>query len=75
MVILPIGLYYLFTAIAIASHEINVTISILCAMPTMVVIAMLAQNQNSDNDFCAGMIGITTACSAVTIPLVCYVIG
>ena len=50
---------------------IAVTLSVLCALPSMASIAMIAETQHSDGDYAAGMIFITTLFSLVTLPLVC----
>ena len=75
MIIVPLILYYGLTALAITTHEIVVTISVLCGLPTMVAVAMLAQIQGSDGDFGAAIIFVTTVCSVVTLPFICYFMG
>ena len=50
---------------------IAVTLSVLCALPSMASIAMIAETQHSDGDYAAGMIFITTLFSIITLPLVC----
>lgn len=72
MCIVPLILYFGLSALAITTHEIVVTISVLCGLPTMVAVAMLAQIQGSDGDFGAGIIFVTTVCSVVTLPFICY---
>lgn len=50
---------------------IFVTLCILCALPTMSSVVMVAENQKSDGDYAAGIIFVTTLISVVTLPVVC----
>lgn len=50
---------------------ILVTLGILCALPTMSSVTMVAENQKSDGDYAAGIIFVTTLISVVTLPVVC----
>ena len=71
MVLLPIVLYTVMSHIPFIDRSIAVTLSVLCALPSMASIAMIAETQHSDGDYAAGMIFITTLFSIVTLPLVC----
>lgn len=75
MVLIPLFLYNVMSYFTVTTHEIIVTISVLSGMPTMIVMAMLAQNQHSDSDFAAGIIFVTTLFSLVTLPFICYFMG
>ena len=71
MVLLPIAFYTIMHYIPSIDRSIAVTLSVLCALPSMASIAMIAETQHSDGDYAAGMIFITTLFSIVTLPLVC----
>ena len=71
MVLLPIAFYTIMHYIPSIDRSIAVTLSVLCALPSMASIAMIAETQHSDGDYAAGMIFITTLFSIITLPLVC----
>ena len=71
MVLLPIAFHAAMSRIPSLDQSIAVTLSVLCALPSMASIAMIAETQHSDGDYAAGMIFITTLFSIVTLPLVC----
>ena len=71
MVLLPIAFYTVMHHISSIDRSIAVTLSVLCALPSMASIAMIAETQHSDGDYAAGMIFITTLFSIITLPLVC----
>ncbi len=71
MLLLPIMVYALLSHIQVVSQDIAVTISILCALPTMSSVAMMAESQHSDSDYVTGFIFVTTLVSIVTLPVVC----
>lgn len=71
MVLLPIAFHAVMSHIPSLDQSIAVTLSILCALPSMASIAMIAETQHSDGDYAAGMIFLTTLFSIVTLPLVC----
>lgn len=60
MVLLPIAFYTIMHYIPSIDRSIAVTLSVLCALPSMASIAMIAETQHSDGDYAAGMIFITT---------------
>ena len=71
MILLPIAFYTIMHYIPSIDRSIAVTLSVLCSLPSMASIAMIAETQHSDGDYAAGMIFITTLFSIVTLPLVC----
>lgn len=71
MILMPLAVHGILVNISAVSREIAVTISILCALPTMSSVAMTAESQKSDSDYAAGMIFATTIFSVVTLPVVC----
>ena len=71
MILLPIAFYTIMHYIPSIDRSIAVTLSVLCALPSMASIAMIAETQHSDGDYAAGMIFITTLFSIITLPLVC----
>lgn len=71
MFLAPLAVYAALTHISWVAQDIAVTVSILCALPTMSSVAMMAENLHSDGDYAAGMIFVTTLLSIVTLPLVC----
>lgn len=75
MIGVPVLLFALFSRLSWLSHDMAVTLSMLAAMPTMSTIAMLAQSQKSAGDYAVGIVFVTTLLSAVTLPLVCLLIG
>lgn len=71
MILAPVLVYMVLHRIPLIDNNIAVTISILCGLPTMSSVAMMAENMHSDSDYCAGMIFVTTILSIVTLPAVC----
>ncbi len=71
MLLLPIALYAVLSRIPVISQPLALTAAMICAMPSMSAVAMLAQAQGSDTDYAAGIVFLTTICSIVTLPLVC----
>ena len=51
----------------------ELAMTVLSALPTMTSIAMLAKSQKSEGEYSAGGIFVTTLCSIVTLPMVCYI--
>ncbi len=74
MFLLPLAVYGILRCIPLVEQDIAVTISILCALPTMSSVAMIAESQRSDSDYAAGMIFVTTLVSIATLPLVCFLL-
>lgn len=74
MILLPLLVFAILSHIPAVTQEIAVTISILCSLPTMSSVAMVAESQHSDSDYAAGMIFVTTLFSIVTVPVVCMLL-
>lgn len=70
MCLLPIAFYYGLLYFGVEGN-IATTMALLASLPGMSSVVMLAQKQKSAGDYAAGMILVTTACSVITIPLVC----
>lgn len=75
MLLMPVIVYTVLCKIPAINHNITVTISILCALPTMSSVAMIAETQHSDSDYAAGFIFVTTLISIITLPVVCLAFG
>lgn len=73
MVIFPI-LFYLLVGLFPISAEIHLTIALLAAMPAMSSIVMMAKASNSEGDYAMGGIFVTTVCSIITLPVVCWIL-
>ena len=71
MLLLPVLVYAALSHIPAADQNVAVTIGILCALPTMSSVAMMAESQHSDSDYATGFIFVTTLLSIVTLPVVC----
>ena len=71
MLLLPILVYAVLSHIPAVDQNVAVTIGILCALPTMSSVAMMAESQHSDSDYVTGFIFVTTLISIVTLPVVC----
>ena len=71
MLLLPILVYAVLFHIPAVDHNVAVTIGILCALPTMSSVAMMAESQHSDSDYVTGFIFVTTLLSIITLPIVC----
>lgn len=74
MILAPVLVYALLDHISFIDAEIAVTISILCGLPCMSSVAMIAESMHSDSEYCAGMIFVTTILCIVTLPVVCALI-
>ena len=71
MLLLPILVYSILSHISAVNQNVAVTIGILCALPTMSSVAMMAESQHSDSDYATGFIFVTTLISIITLPVVC----
>ena len=71
MLLLPVLVYAVFSHIPAVEQNVAVTIGILCALPTMSSVAMMAESQHADSDYASGFIFVTTLFSIVTLPVVC----
>ena len=71
MLLLPILVYSILSHISAVNQNVAVTMGILCALPTMSSVAMMAESQRSDSDYATGFIFVTTLISIITLPVVC----
>lgn len=71
MLLLPVLVYTVLAHIPAVNRNVAVTIGILCALPTMSSVAMMAESQHSDSDYVTGFIFVTTLISIITLPIVC----
>ena len=74
MILLPMLMFFVFLHFPGLTHEMAVTLSVLCAMPVMTSLSMMAQSQHSDGDYAAGVSFATTLVSIVTLPVMCLFI-
>lgn len=73
MIILPIVIYVILSHIQAVPAEIAVAISLICGLPTMSSVAMVAESQQSDSEYASGMIFATTLLSIITLPVICTI--
>lgn len=71
MLLLPVLVYAVLCHIPAVDQNLAAVIGILCALPTMSSVAMIAESQQSDSDYATGFIFDTTLFSIVTLPIVC----
>lgn len=75
MVLYPIGFYMVMGLFSWVNPDVRLAMTILSALPTMTSIAMLAKSQKSEGEYSAGGVFVTTLCSIVTLPAVCYILA
>lgn len=73
MVLFPILVFEGFGLLPI-SQEICMTMALLTAMPAMSSIVMMAKTSGSEGDYAVGGISITTICSVITLPVICWIL-
>lgn len=73
MILFPVVVYLLLGLFPV-SDEIHLTIPLLASMPAMSSIVMMAKASGSEGDYAMGGIFVTTICSIVTIPVVCWIL-
>lgn len=73
MILFPVA-FYAILGIFSFTTEIRMTISILAAMPSMSSMAMMAKASGSEGDYAIGGIFVTTVCSIITLPIICWVL-
>lgn len=73
MVLYPIVFYVVMGLFPQIHSDIRLAMTILSALPTMTSVAMLAKFQKSEGEYSAGGVFVTTLCSIVTLPVVCFV--
>ena len=74
MVVFPILLYMLMGIVPWLDPEIRITMAILCAMPAMTSVSIMAKANGSEGDYSACQGFLTTLFSVVTLPLVVYIV-
>lgn len=75
MIVFPIFLFMALRYVTFISDEIKITLTLLAGLPSMSSIAMFANANGSDGDYAIGAIFVTTIASAVTLPLISYIIS
>ena len=73
MVLFPVAIFALLSLFPF-TKEIRMTVSLLAAMPSMSSIVMMAKSSGSEGDYAVGGIFVTTVCSIVTLPFICWII-
>lgn len=73
MLLFPI-LFYLFSGLFPITQEIHLTISLLAGMPAMSSVVMMTKASGSEGDYAMGGIFVTTVCSIVSLPLICWIL-
>ena len=73
MIALPIVFFFILKQFPIAD-DIRMTLALIPAMPSMAALVMMTKSNGSDGDYSMGAIFISTVCSLVTIPLVCFIL-
>lgn len=74
MLLIPIIIYKLLGLFPI-SDEIQMTVTLIAGMPSMSSIVMMAKASGSEGDYAMGGIFVTTFCSIVTLPVVCWIVS
>lgn len=74
MILFPVSVWSVlkFTPIA---ENIAKTVVLLCALPSMSAIAILAKKYNNNAEYAIATLLITSACSLVTVPLVSFLMS
>ena len=67
-------IFYLLLGFFQTPEEIRLTMSLLGAMPAMSSVVMMAKASGSEGDYAMGGVFVTTLCSIVTIPAVCWIL-
>lgn len=73
MLLLPLVFYQVLGLFPI-TDEIHLTMTLLTALPSMSTIVMMAKSAGSDGDYAMGGIFVTTVCSILTLPAVCWIL-
>ena len=73
MILFPV-IFYLLLGFFQTPEEIRLTMSLLGAMPAMSSVVMMAKASGSEGDYAMGGVFVTTLCSIVTIPAVCWIL-
>ena len=71
MILAPILLFLLLGFLSV-SPEIQLTMALIAGMPVMTSVVMMANTSGSDGDYAMGGVFITTICSIITLPFICW---
>ncbi len=71
MIIAPVLMFMILGLLSI-SEEIRLTMSLIAGMPVMTSVVMMANTSGSDGDYAMGGVFITTVCSIITLPFICW---
>ena len=71
MILAPILLFVLLGFLSVSS-EIQLTMALIAGMPVMTSVVMMANTSGSDGDYAMGGVFITTICSIITLPFICW---
>ena len=71
MLLIPIVMYGVLNLFPI-SDEIHLTMSLIAGMPAMTSVVMMANSAGSDGDYALSGVFVTTICSIVTLPFICW---
>lgn len=74
MILFPVAVWSLLKFVPIAEN-IAKTVVLLCALPSMSAIAILAKKYNNNAEYAIATLLISSACSLVTVPLVSFFIS
>ena len=74
MLLFPLVFYQILGLFPMTA-EIRLTMTLLTAMPSMSTIVMMAKSSGSEGDYAMGGIFITTVCSLITLPAVCWMLS
>ena len=71
MLLVPVVMYGILRLFPI-SEEIHLTMALIAGMPAMTSVVMMANSAGSDGDYALGGVFVTTICSIVTLPFICW---
>jgi len=74
LIIAPLIVFFILRTIGVLTNEELIMITSLSMLPSMVVVCMLAAQNESDADYATAGLILTTLCSMVTMPLVMKII-
>ena len=75
MLLFPICFYQLIGFLPGIRYEMRLAISVLSAMPSMSSVSMLAESQGSEGEYSAKEVFLTTLFSAITLPVVVFIVS
>lgn len=74
MCLLPLAIHAALAACPFIPEEIALLFPVICGLPTMAAVSMMAESQRGDGAYAAGMTFATTLFSAATLPAVCLLL-